>query len=63
MLKGFKDFILRGNVVELATAVIVGAAFTGIVTAFTTGIINPLLAAIPTGQNDCGSSTTKAGDT
>ena len=63
MLKGFKDFILRGNVVELATAVIVGAAFTGIVTAFTTGIINPLLAAIPSGSGNCGTTTTTAGDT
>ncbi|GAA2365539.1 MULTISPECIES: large conductance mechanosensitive channel protein MscL [Gordonia] len=51
MLKGFKDFIMRGNVVELATAVIIGAAFTAIVTAFTEKIINPLLATIPSG--DC----------
>ena len=51
MLKGFKDFLMRGNVVELATAVIVGAAFTAIVTAFTEKIINPLIAVIPTG--DC----------
>jgi large conductance mechanosensitive channel len=58
VLKGFKDFILRGNVVELATAVIVGAAFTGIVTAFTSGIINPLLAAIPTGSDSCGQTST-----
>ncbi|MGC5249257.1 MscL family protein [Gordonia sp. DT219] len=62
MLKGFKDFILRGNVVELATAVIVGAAFTGIVTAFTKGIINPLLAAIPTGSGDCAPATPASGD-
>ncbi|RAF04290.1 large conductance mechanosensitive channel protein MscL, partial [Burkholderia multivorans] len=34
MLKGFRDFILQGNVVELATAVIIGSAFTAIVTAF-----------------------------
>lgn len=51
MLKGFKDFLMRGNVVELATAVIIGAAFTAIVTAFTEKIINPLIAVIPTG--DC----------
>ena len=44
VLKGFKDFLLRGNVVELATAVVIGTAFTGIVTAFTEAIINPLLA-------------------
>lgn len=44
MLKGFRDFILRGNVVELATAVIVGAAFTAIVEAISTKLIQPMLA-------------------
>lgn len=51
MLKGFKDFILKGNVVELATAVIVGAAFTAIVTAFTDGIVQPIINAIPVGSD------------
>ncbi|WIX81690.1 large-conductance mechanosensitive channel protein MscL [Amycolatopsis carbonis] len=46
MLKGFKDFLMRGNVVELAVAVVIGAAFTAIVTAFTTGLIKPLINAI-----------------
>lgn len=46
MLKGFRDFILKGNVMDLAVAVIIGAAFTAIVTALTTNIINPLLGAI-----------------
>ncbi|WP_420118988.1 MscL family protein, partial [Micromonospora sp.] len=32
MLKGFKDFIMRGNVVDLAVGVVIGAAFTGVVT-------------------------------
>ena len=45
MIKGFRDFILRGNVMDLAVAVIIGAAFTAIVTALTTDIINPLLGA------------------
>jgi large conductance mechanosensitive channel len=45
VLKGFRDFILRGNVVDLAVAVIIGAAFTGIVNAFVSDIINPLIAA------------------
>jgi large conductance mechanosensitive channel len=45
MLKGFRDFILRGNVMDLAVAVIIGAAFTAIVTALTTSIISPLLGA------------------
>ena len=53
MLKGFKDFLLRGNVVDLAVAVVVGAAFTAIVTAFTTNIINPLVAAVG-GSNELG---------
>ncbi|MGS2806806.1 large conductance mechanosensitive channel protein MscL [Nocardia sp. MW-W600-9] len=44
MLKGFKDFLLRGNVIDLAVAVVMGTAFVAIVTAFTTGIVNPLLA-------------------
>ncbi|MBC3186323.1 large-conductance mechanosensitive channel protein MscL [Corynebacterium sp. zg-331] len=48
MLKGFKDFILRGNVIELAVAVVIGSAFTAIVTAFTDSIINPLIAALGT---------------
>jgi large conductance mechanosensitive channel len=46
MLKGFRDFILRGNVMDLAVAVIIGAAFTTIVTALTEKIINPLLGAV-----------------
>jgi large conductance mechanosensitive channel len=46
MLKGFKDFVLRGNVVELAVAVVIGAAFGAIVTAFTDGIVKPLVNAV-----------------
>lgn len=46
MLKEFKAFILKGNVVDLSTGVIIGAAFGTIVTAFTKGIIEPLLKAI-----------------
>lgn len=45
MLKGFRDFILRGNVVDLAIAVIIGAAFTGIVNALVSDLFNPLIAA------------------
>ena len=44
MLKDFKAFILRGNVVDLAIGVAIGAAFATVVTAFTTGLITPLLA-------------------
>lgn len=46
MLKGFKDFIMRGSVIELATGVIIGAAFTAIVTAFTDDFIQPLINAM-----------------
>jgi large conductance mechanosensitive channel len=46
MFKGFRDFILRGNVMDLAVAVIIGAAFTAIVTALTENIIKPLLGAV-----------------
>jgi large conductance mechanosensitive channel len=46
MFKGFRDFVPRGNVMDLAVAVIIGAAFTAIVTALTDNIIKPLLGAI-----------------
>jgi large conductance mechanosensitive channel len=46
MIKGFKDFLLRGNVIDLAVAVVIGTAFTAIVTAFTSSIIEPLINAI-----------------
>jgi large conductance mechanosensitive channel len=46
MIKGFRDFILRGNVMDLAVAVIIGAAFSAIVTALTVNIISPLIGAI-----------------
>jgi large conductance mechanosensitive channel len=43
MLTGFRDFILRGNVAELAVAVVIGAAFGALVTSFTTDVLTPLL--------------------
>jgi len=46
MLKGFKQFILRGNVVDLAVGVVVGAAFTTLVNATVKGIVSPFIAAI-----------------
>jgi len=45
MLKGFRDFVLRGNVVDLAVAVIIGAAFNAIITALVGDVLNPLIAA------------------
>lgn len=46
MIKGFKDFITRGNVVDLAVGVVIGAAFTAVVNSFVDGILNPIIAAI-----------------
>ena len=46
MLKGFKDFLMRGNVVDLAVAVVIGAAFTTVINAIVKGLITPLIAAI-----------------
>jgi large conductance mechanosensitive channel len=46
MLKGFRDFILRGNVMDLAVAVVIGAAFGAVINAFVTDLITPLIAAI-----------------
>jgi large conductance mechanosensitive channel len=46
MLKGFRDFVFRGNIFELAVAVVVGTAFTAVVTAVVTNLINPIIAAI-----------------
>ena len=46
MMKGFREFVFRGNVIDLAVAVIIGAAFTAIVTSFVTNIVTPLIAAI-----------------
>jgi large conductance mechanosensitive channel len=46
MIKGFRDFILRGNVVDLAVAVVIGAAFGAVITSFVANIITPLIAAV-----------------
>jgi large conductance mechanosensitive channel len=46
MLNGFKAFILRGNVIDLAVAVVIGTAFTGIVTAIVGGVLNPAIGAL-----------------
>jgi len=54
MLKGFRDFILRGNVVDLAVAVMIGAAFNAIVASFSKDVIGQFIAAIH-GKPDFGS--------
>jgi len=46
MLKGFKEFLLRGNVVDLAVAVVIGAAFGAVVSAFVKDLLTPLIAAV-----------------
>ncbi|AZS37440.1 Large-conductance mechanosensitive channel [Microbacterium lemovicicum] len=46
MIKGFKEFILRGNVIDLAVAVVIGAAFTAIIGALVEGLITPLIGVI-----------------
>jgi large conductance mechanosensitive channel len=51
MLSGFRQFLLRGNVIDLAVAVIIGAAFGGVVTAFVKDLLTPLIAALG-GQPD-----------
>jgi large conductance mechanosensitive channel len=46
MLKEFRDFVIKGNAIDLAVGVLIGASFGGFVTAFTNGIIKPLISAI-----------------
>jgi large conductance mechanosensitive channel len=46
MFKGFRDFVLRGNVVDLAVGVVIGAAFGAVVTAFVKDLLTPLIAAL-----------------
>jgi large conductance mechanosensitive channel len=43
LMQGFRDFIMRGNVIDLAVGIVIGAAFTGLVTSFTSAFIQPLL--------------------
>jgi large conductance mechanosensitive channel len=52
MLKGFKDFIMRGNVVDLAVGIVIGAAFTTLVTQFTDSFLNPLIKLMGGGSKD-----------
>lgn len=51
-MAGFKDFIMRGNVVDLAVGVVIGAAFGGVVTSFTNAFINPLIKLATGGVQD-----------
>ncbi|MFJ1974504.1 large conductance mechanosensitive channel protein MscL [Streptomyces sp. NPDC087903] len=58
--QGFKAFLMRGNVVDLAVAVVIGAAFTNIVNSVVKGLINPLVGAIGTQNLDSYSSCLSA---
>ena len=49
MLKGFREFLSRGNVIDLSVAVVIGTAFTGLVTKFTESVIQPLINRIGAG--------------
>ena len=51
MINGFKEFIMRGNVIDLAVAVVIGAAFTAVVNAIVEAIFNPIIAAIFNADN------------
>ena len=51
MLKGFRDFLAKGNIVDLAVAVVIGTAFTALVTKFTDSIITPLISRIGAGKD------------
>lgn len=66
MWKEFRDFLLRGNVIELGVAIVIGGAFTAVVTAFVTDILTPLLGLIgvpdfSTAQLTIGQATIKWG--
>ena len=58
--EGFKAFLMRGNVIDLAVAVVIGAAFTNIVNSVVKGIINPLVGAVGTKNLDSYSSCLKS---
>lgn len=60
MLNGFKDFILRGNVISMAIGLAVGAAFTAVVTGFSNAFIVPLIGLITRGTGDFSKATFKA---
>lgn len=62
MIKGFKEFIMRGNVVDLAVAVVLGAAFGAVVTSLVENLLTPVIALI-VGEPDFGGLTLTISDT
>ncbi|HEX5642292.1 MAG TPA: large conductance mechanosensitive channel protein MscL [Thermoleophilia bacterium] len=61
MFKGFRDFIMRGNVVDLAVAVVIGAAFGAVITSFVNDVLMQIIAAVG-GQPDFSSLSFKIGE-
>ncbi|WP_179394230.1 large-conductance mechanosensitive channel protein MscL [Lacticaseibacillus absianus] len=61
MFKEFKQFIMRGNVLDLAVGVIIGGAFTGLVTSLTTNLINPIIGLFTRSTNLTSMSVTVMG--
>jgi large conductance mechanosensitive channel len=61
MFRGFRDFVLRGNIVDLAVAVVIGTAFTALVSQFTESFVTPLIAVF-TGGGDVGGEFTINGE-
>lgn len=60
MIKGFRDFVTRGNVLDLAVAVVIGTAFTAVVTSLVENLVNPIIAAV--GSPDTGGLATPLRD-
>ncbi len=61
MLRGFKDFIMRGNVIDLAVGIVIGVAFTAVVTAFTGAFVNPIIKRISGGGEVAGKASIGGG--
>lgn len=62
MLKGFKEFIARGNAIDLAVGVVIGAAFGTVINSIVDGVINPIVGAILPGEvNDLGAKVVSVG--
>lgn len=60
IIQGFKDFIMRGNVIELAVGVVIGTAFTGLVTSFTKSFLEPLIKWVTGGTGELAGSWSPA---
>ena len=59
MIKGFKDFLMRGNVIDLAVAVVIGVAFNDLVKQFTSSFLQPLINVLSGGQQFAGKWTVR----